>query len=516
MRTRYTNAKAYLGHGHYCDNFIVEDDKFLSLCTSEDDEVDMEVDLHGKVVLPGFVDSHLHVYGTGKRLSFCDLRSITSINELISKKNEWIKRARQGVIIGYNWNQDHFEEKRLPTKHDLDEISKESPIVFGRVCGHIAVLNSKALEVASITQDTPSLEGGTIDFKKGILYENAQSYLKKIYPPLTLEDVLDYYKLGIKACQSLGITTTMSNDIGLEGGSLTLEAIQEIYRKERPLRLIHKISSEDPASLDHFLQSKREAEDIHLFGPIKLFKDGTLGARTSLMKEPYKDDPTTGISTITQEKLEEMVIYGEKTKRNVMVHAIGDKAISDVLDAFETHMTKGNPLGHAVVHGQITSMDELKRAADLRVPILYQPIFLDYDLHIVESRVGKALASTSYAFKTFKDLGGIMAFGSDAPVDSLNPFEGIQCALTRQDLKGNPTEGYNPNEALSLNECIEAYTKTSAKVCGLEGITGEIKEGLKADFIVLDRDIFNTPIHEIKNTKVLATYFEGRLVHGGL
>lgn len=516
MKTRYFNGKIYLGEGRYCDTFVVDEDRFISLCDSEEEPVDTEVDLRGLLVLPGFIDSHLHVYGTGKRLSFCDLREIKSIAELIQKKEQWLEKNTSGVIIGYNWNQDHFKEKRMPTKEDLDQISTDIPIIFGRVCGHILVANNKAFELAGITEQTPVPEGGDMDFEKGILMENAQDLIKGLYPELTLENAITYYQLGIEHCLAHGITTALSNDISVPSGGKPFEAINHIFENKRPMRIIHKISTEDPELLDDFLKSKRNQSDIHHFGPIKLFKDGTLGARTSLLKGTYADLPEAkGVDTLSQEELKKMLRYGEESGRNVMVHAIGDAAISEVLDAYEEIMPAGNPLRHAIVHAQITSDEELERGARLKVPFLYQPIFLDYDLHIVKERVGADLAASSYAFKTYKELGGIMAFGSDAPVDSIDPFSGMQCAVTRKDLSGEPQEGYRPEEALTLEECIEAYTKTSAYVCGLEGVTGEIKEGMKADFIILE-DLFKKPIDELKNTEVLATYFDGKLVYGGL
>ncbi|MBQ7094563.1 MAG: amidohydrolase family protein, partial [Clostridia bacterium] len=249
-------------------------------------------------------------------------------------------------------------------------------------------------------------------------------------------------------------------------------------------------------------------------GPLKLFVDGSLGARTALMRKPYADDPSTvGIECMSQETLNEFVRIATEHKMQVITHAIGDKAIEMVLNAIEKEGGEGNALRHGVVHAQITDKPMLERFKKLNALCFAQPIFLHYDMHVVADRVGEELANTSYNFKTLYDSGVHTSFGTDSPVEDLKTFDNIHCAVNRRDLKHFPEGGWVPSECFTVKEAIDCYTKEGAYASFEEYEKGTLEDGKFADFVVLDRNIFEIPKADLINTKVLMTVMGGEVTY---
>jgi len=250
-------------------------------------------------------------------------------------------------------------------------------------------------------------------------------------------------------------------------------------------------------------------------GALKLFKDGSLSARTAYMKKEYADAPGTfGVEALSDDQLQALVDLAVENDITVVTHAIGDAAVESVMNAYENTMIDGkNPLRHGIVHNQITSMEQLERQTRLQIPVMYQPIFLDYDNRVIEDRVGKELAKTSYAFNTLYKMGAPVSLGTDSPVEDCNPFQNIYCAVNRKGLDGHPEGGYYPEEAMTLEDAIDAYTVGSAFNEFKEDVKGKLLPGFVADLIVLDRDIFSIDPMEIKNVKVEKTMVNGKFVY---
>ena len=254
--------------------------------------------------------------------------------------------------------------------------------------------------------------------------------------------------------------------------------------------------------------------DLFKIGPLKMLGDGALGARTAYLTKPYQDDPATkGLSVFTPEVFDEMIGYANERNMQVAVHCIGDACLDLVLNSIEKALT-AHPKAdhrHGIVHCQITRPDQLARMAKLKTHIYAQSIFLDYDLHIVEDRVGKELAASSYSWKTLMNKGATVSNGSDCPVEMPNVMGGIQCAVTRCDLKG---EGpYLPHEAFTVQEALDSFTKMGAKASFEEAIKGEIKPGMLADFVVLESNPFEADPQILKDIPICATYIAGREVY---
>jgi predicted amidohydrolase YtcJ len=257
-----------------------------------------------------------------------------------------------------------------------------------------------------------------------------------------------------------------------------------------------------------------DENEFNLSGPLKLFVDGSLGARTAQLRKPYKDDPSTsGIQCMSEEELDHYVSLADQNDVSVAIHAIGDQAMTFVLDAYQKVIKNENKLRHGIIHCQITDLPLLHRFKAMDILAYVQPIFLHYDMHIVESRVGKDLASTSYAFKTMEDLKLHVSYGTDSPVEGLNVFQNIHCAIHRQDLKNNPPNGFYPLEKVDLETAIDNYTLGGAYANFQEKHLGRLLEGYKADLVILDKDIFTCDPSTIKDIQVELTMVNGVIVY---
>jgi predicted amidohydrolase YtcJ len=527
---QYVNGKVYVEKGQFAQAFAVADGKIVQVGTDEEiSRLEGEVvDLKGKTVLPGLNDSHMHLLAMGEALSKLKLNGAKSIDEIVARGREFLANQEADITFlhAIGWNQDYFVngEKRLINRYDLDRISTEIPIVADRVCCHVVSCNSKALELLNIQSDT-HVAGGEIhrDAKgepTGIFAENASVLLKKIIPIDQKEDIQRYFLAAVDYALKHGLTTVQSCDIHMkEDWRMVFQAIKELYDGGKvPLRYYIQASYNDMQTLKEYIEEVYERDfynDLFQKGALKLFKDGSLGGRTALMTNPYHDDPsTTGIETLSNAEMDEICALADAKGIRVITHAIGDEAVKRCVDSYVKVSHGDNPLRHGIVHCQITDLPTLERIAKNHIYVSYQPIFLDYDTMIVRERVGDALASTSYAHNTlYNKLGAHTAYGTDAPIEDLNPFRCIYCAVTRQRMDGEPKGGLYPEERVSVEDAIDCYTIESAYGEGLEGKKGRIKEGYFADFIVLDRDIFTIEPADIKNIKVECTYINGVCVY---
>lgn len=538
MKTVLYNGKVYVKREQFAEAILIEDgiikmvgsnEKIFNSSLGKCEQIDCK----GKTIIPGLNDSHLHLIMFADTLTQVNINNCASIDELITRCKEFISRNPDRVKNGIHsigWNQDLFvDDKRNPNRFDLDKISTEIPIILERVCGHVLVTNTKAIEILGIDGNSPQWEGGAFEigddnYPTGLFAENACSYVRSIIPDTTIEQREDMIIKGMEYAVAHGLTSIQSNDIGTSVADMDayFELFRKIYKQEKALlRYRHQICF---SSLDEFknyivqgeFSKKLYTDDSWLtLGPLKLFKDGSLGARTALMNEEYNDDKGNfGIECITDNEMQEYCNLASKANMQVITHAIGDKAIEKTIDCYEkTFGNNKNTLRHAIVHCQITDNSLLERIAQLGILVMYQPIFLDYDMQIVEDRCGKEKASTSYAFKTLQKLGGHISYGTDCPVESCNPFLNIYSAVTRKNLKENPEAGFYPNECVDIYTAIDAYTEGSAYAEFMEDKKGRIKEGYYADVVMLDKDIFSIDSTDIKTIQPVMTMVGGKIVY---
>ena len=489
-----------------------------------------KIDMGGRTVLPGLNDSHLHLASIGVAFNQVDLSDAESIEEIIYKCKKFIvdnpKLAKNG-LRSMSWNQDLFTkgEKRILFKEDLDKISTEIPIVLERVCGHICATNTKAIEMFNITENTTPPEGGTIELgsdgkPNGVFTENAVAWIGKVIPDYSLEERIKFMKKAMDYAVSKGLTSVQSNDVGSLNILVDFDTIRYLYEHDMvKLRYRHQITFNTVEEIRAFVDGEKKRSIYQgnrlTLGPMKLFKDGSLGAETAVMRAGYINNPDNhGVLAMSDEQQEELCMEAKRQGMQVITHVIGDGAIERTVDIYEKTMEgKTNSLRHSLVHCQITDKELLDRIARLGILVQYQPIFLDYDMHIVEDKVGKQLSSTSYAFSTLEKLGGKISYGTDSPVEDLNPFPNIYSAVTRKDKNGWPMMGFYPDEKVDVYTAVDAYTYGSAYCEFKEVIKGRIKEGYLADFTVLTDDIFAIDPDKIRNIEAYMTIIGGEIVY---
>ncbi len=529
MKTAYINGRVYTGTLPLCQAFIVENGIFRAVGSNEEMlalEAHQTVDLEGRFVCAGFNDSHMHLLNLGQALSVAPLHLYTrSLQEMIACLQQ-MQPGRGGWILGRGWNQDFFTDvARMPNRWDLDKVSLEYPVCAVRACGHAMALNSKALEILGITADTPAIPGGEIVMEdgqpNGVLFDNAMDLVYAAIPAPMKEELKDMLRSASRMLNSYGITSCQSDDYCVFQNT-PWETVNEAYREleednELTVRVYEQANFNNVSDLAQFVKSGNvtgTGTDCFRIGPLKMLGDGALGARTAYLTKPYQDDPTTrGLSVFTPEVFDEMIGYAHENGMQVAVHCIGDACLDLVLSSIEKALASHPRTDHrhGIVHCQITRPDQLEKIADLNLHVYAQSIFLDYDLHIVEDRVGKELADSSYSWKTLMENGVTVSNGSDCPVELPNVMGGIQCAVTRRDLNG---EGpYLPHEAFTIQEALDSFTRMGAKSSFEETIKGEIKPGMLADFIVLGENPFEALPNQLKDIPILATYLGGRLVY---
>lgn len=474
------------------------------------------IDAHGNTLLPGLIDAHGHIIGLGNNLSQLDLRGALSIDEVTNKLKVFANN-KQGWIIGRGWNQELWQKKQFPTAADLDKVVSDRPIVLSRIDGHAIWVNSKALELAGITANTQSPEGGEIikdEFGNptGIFVDKAESLIKQFMPKPSKQTLSDSLDAAGNHLLSLGITST--HDAGID------KTTWELY-KERgelgnlPLRIVAMLSGASP-DLKTMLKAGRyqDANDFMSIRSVKVYADGALGSRGAALIEDYADRKNHhGLMLETQQKLEELFTLSFKSGFSANTHAIGDKANHVVLDAYKNvfKATGGILLRNRMEHAQIVTLDDIKRFKTLKIIPSMQPVHATSDMHMAEQRLSEKQLAGAYAWQTFLKQGSVIAAGSDYPIELANPFDGLYATITRMDHNQQPTQGWRASEVLSREDALRAFTLGGAYAAHQEFKVGSLEQGKWADFILIDKDYFKAPVDELYKINVLQTWIAGKL-----
>ncbi|MBH0071770.1 amidohydrolase [Pseudoalteromonas sp. NZS127] len=474
------------------------------------------IDAHGNTLLPGLIDAHGHIIGLGNNLSQLDLRGALSIDEVTNKLKVFANN-KQGWIIGRGWNQELWQKKQFPTAADLDKVVSDRPIVLSRIDGHAIWVNSKALELAGITANTQSPEGGEIikdEFGNptGIFVDKAESLIKQFMPKPSKQTLSDSLDAAGNHLLSLGITST--HDAGID------KTTWELY-KERgelgnlPLRIVAMLSGASH-DLKTMLKAGRyqDANDFMSIRSVKVYADGALGSRGAALIEDYADRKNHhGLMLETQQKLEELFTLSFKSGFSANTHAIGDKANHVVLDAYKNvfKATGGILLRNRMEHAQIVTLDDIKRFKTLKIIPSMQPVHATSDMHMAEQRLSEKQLAGAYAWQTFLKQGSVIAAGSDYPIELANPFDGLYATITRMDHNQQPTQGWRASEVLSREDALRAFTLGGAYAAHQEFKVGSLEQGKWADFILIDKDYFKAPVDELYKINVLQTWIAGKL-----
>ena len=540
MITRYYNGKLFTSDPvrPWASAMAVEDGQILWVGGEPFEHFPLkgkgeieQVDLRGRFVTPGFIDSHMHLLGYGRLLGEVSLTEHTdSLEDMCLAVKTFVEEgniAEGAWVCGRGWNQDYFQgEKQYPNCHDLDAISDKHPIFLTRACGHLAVANSMAMKLAGIGRDTKQPKGGRfwVDDQGeplGIFEENAIDMVKNAIPGPSLEEVKSYIRAACKSLNRFGITSVHSDDF-LSLPQVGYENVLRAYREleeagELTIKVYEQSQFENLEQFQEFVGKgyvTGAGTEYVKIGPLKIVGDGSLGARTALLGAPFADKPDTcGMGIVTQEQLDEMIFWGHSHGMQIAVHAIGDGMMERVVlayeKAFEAHPRK-DPR-HGIVHCQITTGRLLQKFRQLGLHGYIQTIFLNYDSRIVESRVGKERAKDTYRFKTLMDMGCTVSNGSDCPVETPDVMKGIQCAVTRASLDGTRT--FLPDEAFELGEALRSYTSMAAWAAFEERKKGMLKAGMAADFAVFSTDLTQVPGKELGKVCVDETFVDGVRVY---
>ena len=513
----------------------VKDGKITFLGTDEEAKTISSkelIDLKGKMMIPGMADAHLHLYAYCQNLTFVDLSKVHNINEMINLMKEKVKNVKKGDWVkGVNFDQSKWKENRFPTLEEMDSISKDNPIIIKRCCLHAVVANSKALKMAGIGKNYQAGSGGIVELDKdgmpnGILREQSTKVFDDILPD-PLKDVEVQKRIMqdvLNDMSSKGITTIHTYAAKIWQYNEDINIYKNFEKEGKlPLRVtvcIDELFEPEILTKEKLNNPYRKVQ----LGAYKIFSDGSMGSRSAALKKPYSDDPqNSGFMLFTQEELNNKILTGYEHGLQPAIHAIGDRALDMTLAAIEytlkTTKEKGmtdeeqkNRLPFRIIHVQMIDDDLLERMKKLPLVLDIQPIFLCTDLHWIEDRIGKERLKGSFALKTMEKAGLIQTGGSDCPVETYEPLKGIYAAVTRQDMEGYPTEGFLPEERLSVYEALCMYTKNVPYATGQESVLGTLEIGKFADLTVLEKNLFKIDKKEIKDIKVEQTYVAGNCV----
>lgn len=462
--------------------------------------------LHARVVLPGFCDSHIHLLGYGMLLRTLDLSKTRSIEEM--KKH--VARASSQTsndkwILGRGWDHEKLRDHRYPDRYDLDEATSNA-VLLKRVCGHVAVANTKALSLAGISDDTSDPKGGVIvkdsnGKPNGVLKERAIELVEKLVPQL-VDETRKALTIASRRLAKLGLTSLhcIVNDLN------ELVELRKLKREGKILQSIYAIVPQ--ALLDQLtaigLATERGPEGFRI-GGLKLYMDGSLGARTAALNAPYNDDPdSSGMLTVSREELEEVVAKAGRAGFQLCIHSIGDRAVDLAIEVLDGTLgaRRCRESRHRIEHASIVTEDKIRKMHELGVIASVQPRFI-YSDHWARERLGSERLRDLYPLRSLNREGILLTSGSDCPVEDPNPFEGIWSAVARP--------GLDNTETLTVSQALVTYSANAAYASFCENERGTLEPGKIADIVIVDRDPFECTLDSLRHTRVLETIIGGRI-----
>ncbi len=480
------------------------------------------IDAGGRLILPGFNDSHVHFLSGGFQLSSVDLRDARSPQEFAERISRFARNVPRGRwITGGDWDHERWSNAPLPTKELIDALTPATPVFVNRLDGHMSLANTLALKLAGVTRETKDPPGGLIvrDPKTGeptgILKDAAMSFVFKVIPEPSAEEKLAAAQAATDHAARLGVTSVQDMSAGRDVG------IYQMLLEQGKLKTrVHAVSPlPDWKRLGNTGVQRAFGGDMLRIGGLKGFADGSLGSTTALLFDPYNDAPATrglpGDEMFPEGAMHERVRDADRAGLQVMIHAIGDRANDSILSIYE-QVIKENPARDRrfrIEHAQHLRAQDISRFANDHVIASMQPYHVIDDGRWAEKRIGHERAHTTYAFRTLLDTGAVLAFGTDWSVAPLDPMPGIYAAVTRRTLDGRHPDGWIPEQKITVEEAVRAYTVGSAYAEFTENEKGTLEPGKLADIVMLSGNIFRIDPVLIERTHVLLTIMDGRVVY---
>ena len=475
------------------------------------------IDAKGKTIIPGFNDAHVHFMETGSQLSSVDLRDAKTPEEFVRRIKEFTAKLPKGRwILGGKWDHENWKPNNLPTAAMIDAATPDNPVFIDRLDGHMALANSLAMKLAGVTKDTKDVDGGLIvrdllGNPTGVFKDAAMNYFGAAIPTPSWEQKMEFAMAATAHAASLGVTSVQDMSAGTDVG-----VYQELSRQgELKTRIYGCSPLADYKRWEQTGLRYAFGDAMVRVGCLKGYADGSLGSTTAWLFEPYLDDPkTTGLAGEDIPKTPELVLAADKAGLQVNIHAIGDKANATILDIYEKTIKANGERDRRfrIEHAQHLRQEDIKRFGALKVVASMQPTHVIDDGRWAWKRLDAKRLKGTYAFRTLLDTGAVLAFGSDSPVASLNPIYGIYAAVTRRTLDDKNPNGWLPEQKITVDEAVRAFTYGSAYAEFQEGAKGTIEIGKLADFIILSDDIFTIDPVKITDAKVSLTVMDGKVV----
>ena len=471
------------------------------------------VDAGGHAVYPGFIDAHSHFYDYGTGLQQADLTNTHSWQEIVDTLNSYARRNTDGWLVGNGWDQNLWKNKQFPTKGKLDSLFPVRPVLLERVDGHAAIANQAALNIAGV-KPGQTITGGVIETVKGkltgMLVDNAVGIVTRKIPPPDDEGTQAALLAAQKNCFADGLTTVA--DCGLPYTMISTIAGLE-HKGDLKIRL-YVMLSDRPEDYDYLFKHgifKTPGLDVRGF---KMFADGALGSRGACLLQPYADQKNwSGFLLSSQQHFQEIAQKVYEKGFQLSTHAIGDSANRVILKIYASVLKGKNDRRWRIEHAQIVSPEDLKYFGDYNIIPSVQPTHATSDMYWAIKRLGPERIKTAYAYKQLLDQNGWIPLGTDFPVEDINPIYTFYAAVVRKDLKGFPSTGFQPENALSRIEALKGMTIWAAKAQFEEKEKGSIEPGKYADFVILDNDIMKMNGADLPKVKVLKTYVNGEKVY---
>lgn len=474
------------------------------------------LDMEGKFITPGFIDSHVHMLQGGFNLTSVQLRGAASPEEFIRRIADFATKLKPGTwILGGNW--DEKDWGRIPEKEWIDSVTPENPVFVSRLDGHMGLANSLAMKLAGVDGSVKDIRGGAIVRNNtgeltGIFKDNAMDLIYNKIPPASEEETDNALVAAMNYFAGNGVTSVHGVDAGAY-----LDALERVRKNNG---LITRVYAMEPLSnwkqLAEKIESDGKGDDQVKTGGVKGFVDGSLGSHTAAFLEPYSDLVTdSGLFVNTREDLYKWISNSDRAGLQVMIHAIGDRAINFLLNTYEQVEKENGDRDRRfrIEHSQHIAPSDIKRIGSLKVIASMQPYHAIDDGRWAEKYIGPERIRTTYAFRSLLDSGARLAFGSDWPVAPATPLEGIYAAVTRRTLDNKNPGGWVPEQKINVDEALRAYTKDAAYASFDENIKGTLETGKLADFVILDQDITAIDPVRIRDVKILQTYVAGRKVY---
>ncbi|MFD2037305.1 amidohydrolase [Belliella marina] len=511
--TIYTVSKGF----DIVNAFAVKDGIFVAVGSNSDilsnyDATEI-VDAKGQAIYPGLIDAHAHFYRYGLGLQVVDLLGAESEQELMDRVVQHRESTPEAPwILGRGWDQNLWENKEFPTKDKLDELFPDTPVLLTRIDGHAALVNQKALELGGITSKTEMIGGKVIlenGQPTGVLIDNAIKLVSSKVPDPSEEESRVGLLAAQENCFAVGLTTVV--DAGLDRG--TIELIHQMHQEGDLKMRIYAMVNPTEDNMRHYFENGIYQDDFLTIRSFKIYGDGALGSRGAALLQPYHDHSSNyGFLLDTPEAFDDLAKKMYENGFQMNTHCIGDSANRTLLDIYAKYLKGKNDLRWRIEHAQVVSKDDISKFASYSIIPSVQPTHATSDMYWAAQRLGPFRIKTAYAYKDLLEQNGMLALGSDFPVENINPIYGFHAAVARKDANNSPDDGFQIENRIKREEALKGMTIWAAYSNFEEGLKGSIEKGKLADFVLFEKDMMTAKHNELRNLKVKATYIGGEKV----